>query len=48
MVRLDKILNKAIKATAEVITTLLTNVITICLLKNKLLVYYKKTITVVL
>ena len=48
MAGLNKILNKAIKAILEAITTLLINTATTYLLKSKILDYYKETIIVIL
>ena len=48
MTGLDRILNKAIKAVLKAITTLLVDIITTCLLKSKILEYYKETIIVIL
>ena len=45
---LDKILNKAIKAAAEVIATPLTKAATVCLQRDKLLKCLKATTTVIL
>ena len=45
---LDRILNKAIKAILEAITTLLINTATTCLFKSKILEYYKEIIIVIL
>ena len=47
VVGLDRILNKVIKAVLEALTTLLANTITTCLLKDKLLKYYK-VITIII
>ena len=44
----DRIPNKAIKAASEAVTTPLANIVTTCLLKSKILEYYKEIITVVL
>ena len=46
--RLDRILNKAIKAVLEAIVIPLANIATIYLLKGKLLEYYKEIIIVIL
>ena len=48
MARLDRILNKAIKAILEAVATLLANAATTYLLKGNLPEYYKDIITVVL
>ena len=48
MARLDRILNKAIKAALEAVAIPLANAATTCLLKGKILEYYKETIIVVL
>ena len=48
MVRLDRILNKAIKAVLEAIITPLVDTATTYLLKSKILECYKEIITVVL
>ena len=45
---LDRILNKAIKAASEAITTLLVNTITIYLFKSKIPEYCKEIIIVIL
>ena len=44
----DRILNKAIKAVLKALMTLLANTTTTCLLKGKLLKYYKITTIIVL
>ena len=44
----DRILNKAIKAALKALTILLVNTIITCLLKGKLLKYYKVTTIIVL
>ena len=48
VVGLNRILNKAIKAVLKALTILLTNTAIICLLKDKLLEYYKITTIIVL
>ena len=48
MARLDRILNKAIKAVLEAIVIPLANVVTTYLLKGKLLECYKEIIIVIL
>ena len=48
MARLDRILNKAIKAILEAIAIPLANAATTYLLKGKLLEYYKEIIIVIL
>ena len=47
-VGLNRILNKAIKATLKALTTPLANTTTTYLLKSKLLKYYKITTTIIL
>ena len=48
VVGLDRILNKAIKAALKALIILLANTATTCLLKSKLLEYYKVTTIIVL
>ena len=48
MARLDRILNKAIKAALEAVAILLINTATTCLFKSKILDYCKKTIIIIL
>ena len=48
MTGLDRILNKAIKAALEAIAIPLINTVITCLLKGKILKYYKKMIIVIL
>ena len=45
---LDRILNKVIKAVSEAVAIPLANAATTCLLKGKLLEYYKEIIIVIL
>jgi len=48
MVKLNKIPNKAIKATLKALIIPLANIIITCLYKNKLLNYYKVIIIIIL
>jgi len=48
VVKLDKILNKAIKATLEALALSLANIITTCLYKSKILKSYKIIIIIIL
>jgi hypothetical protein len=48
VVRLDRILNKAIKAILEAITLLLANAVSVYLYKGKLLEYCKEITIVIL